>query len=41
MNPGRSLTVGRNVVISNSRSPDSLGEVIAELGAGAEAGTTA
>jgi hypothetical protein len=35
------LTAGRNVVISNSRGPDSLGEVIAELGAGAEAGTTA
>ena len=34
------LTAGRNVVISNSRGPDSLGEVIAELGAGAEAGTT-
>ena len=35
------LTAGRNVVISNSRGPDSLGAVIAELGAGAEAGTTA
>ena len=36
------LTAGRNVVISNSRGPDSLGEVIAELEvAGAEAGTTA
>ena len=35
------LTAGRNVVISNSRGPDSLGEVIAELGAGAAAGTTA
>jgi len=35
------LTAGRNVVISNSRGPDTLGEVIAELGAGAEAGTTA
>ena len=34
------LTAGRNVVISNSRGPDTLGEVIAELGAGAEAGTT-
>jgi 8-hydroxy-5-deazaflavin:NADPH oxidoreductase len=34
------LTAGRNVVISNSRGPDSLGKVIAELGAG-EAGTTA
>jgi len=33
------LTAGRNVVISNSRGPDTLGEVIAELGAGAEAGT--
>jgi predicted dinucleotide-binding enzyme len=29
------------VVISNSHGPDSLGEVIAELGAGAEAGTSA
>jgi len=35
------LTAGRNVVISNSRGPDTLGEVIAELGAGAEAGTAA
>jgi 8-hydroxy-5-deazaflavin:NADPH oxidoreductase len=35
------LTAGRNVVISNSRGPDTLGGVIAELGAGAEAGTTA
>ena len=35
------LTAGTSVVISNSRGPDSLGEVIAELGAGAEAGTTA
>jgi len=35
------LAAGRNVVISNSRGPDSLGEVIAELGAGAEAGTSA
>ena len=35
------LTAGWNVVISNSRGPDSLGEVIGELGAGAEAGTTA
>ena len=35
------LVAGRKVVISNSRGPDSLGEVIAELGAGAEAGTTA
>ena len=35
------LTAGRNVVISNSRGPDSLGEVIADLGAGAQAGTTA
>lgn len=35
------LAAGRKVVISNSRGPDSLGEVIAELGAGAEAGTTA
>ena len=35
------LTAGRNVVISNSRGPDSLGEVIAGLGAGAQAGTTA
>jgi predicted dinucleotide-binding enzyme len=35
------LTAGRNVVISNSRGPDTLGEVIAELGAGGEAGTTA
>jgi len=33
------LTAGRNVVISNSRGPDTLGAVIAELGAGAEAGT--
>jgi predicted dinucleotide-binding enzyme len=30
-----------NVVISNSRGPDSLGDVIAELGAGAQAGTNA
>jgi len=35
------LTAGRTVVISNSRGPDTLGEVIAGLGAGAEAGTTA
>jgi 8-hydroxy-5-deazaflavin:NADPH oxidoreductase len=35
------LTAGRKVVISNSRTPDSLGKVIAGLGAGAEAGTTA
>jgi 8-hydroxy-5-deazaflavin:NADPH oxidoreductase len=35
------LTAGGNVVISNSRGPDTLGGVIAELGAGAEAGTTA
>ena len=35
------LTAGRNVVISNSRGPDSLGEVIAGLGVGAEAGTIA
>jgi len=35
------LAAGRNVVISNSRGPDSLGEVIAELGTGAEAGTSA
>ena len=35
------LTAGWNVVISNSHGPDSLGEVIAELGAGAEAGTAA
>jgi predicted dinucleotide-binding enzyme len=35
------LTAGRNIVISNSRGPDSLGEVIAGLGAGAAAGTTA
>jgi 8-hydroxy-5-deazaflavin:NADPH oxidoreductase len=35
------LTAGRNVVVSNSRGPDSLGKVIGELGAGAEAGTTA
>jgi 8-hydroxy-5-deazaflavin:NADPH oxidoreductase len=34
------LSAGRTVVISNSRGPDSLGEVIADLGAGAEAGTT-
>ena len=34
-------TLRRNVIIGNSRSPDSLGVVIAELGAGAEAGTTA
>jgi predicted dinucleotide-binding enzyme len=35
------LTAGRNVVISNSHGPDSLGKVIADLGAGAKAGTTA
>lgn len=35
------LTAGRNVVISNGRGPDSLGEVIAELGTGAQAGTNA
>jgi 8-hydroxy-5-deazaflavin:NADPH oxidoreductase len=35
------LTAGRNVVISNSRGPDTLGEVIAGLGAGAGAGTAA
>lgn len=35
------LTAGRNVVISNNHGPDSLGEVIAELGTGAEAGTNA
>jgi hypothetical protein len=35
------LTAGRNVVISNSRGPDTLSEVIADLGAGAQAGTTA
>jgi 8-hydroxy-5-deazaflavin:NADPH oxidoreductase len=35
------LTAGRNVIISNSRGPDSLGKVVADLGAGAEAGTTA
>jgi 8-hydroxy-5-deazaflavin:NADPH oxidoreductase len=35
------LAAGGNVVISNSRGPDSLGEVIAELGTGAEAGTSA
>jgi predicted dinucleotide-binding enzyme len=35
------LTAGRKVVISNSRGPDSLGEVTAELGAGAESGTIA
>ena len=35
------LTAGWNVVISNSRGPDSLGEVVAELGVGAEAGTPA
>jgi predicted dinucleotide-binding enzyme len=35
------LTAGWNVVISNNSGPGSLGEVIAELGTGAEAGTTA
>jgi predicted dinucleotide-binding enzyme len=35
------LAAGRNVVISNSRGPDSLSEVIAQLGTGAEAGTSA
>jgi 8-hydroxy-5-deazaflavin:NADPH oxidoreductase len=35
------LTAGRKIVISNSRGPDSLGKVIAELGVGAQAGTTA
>jgi predicted dinucleotide-binding enzyme len=35
------LTAGRDVIISNSRGPDSLGMVIADLGAGAEAGTNA
>jgi predicted dinucleotide-binding enzyme len=33
------LRAGRSVVISNSRGPDSLGPVIAELGDGATAGT--
>jgi predicted dinucleotide-binding enzyme len=35
------LTAGRKVVVSNSRGPETLGGVIAELGAGAEAGTAA
>jgi predicted dinucleotide-binding enzyme len=35
------LTAGGNVIISNSRGPDSLGEVISELGTGAAAGTSA
>ena len=35
------LAAGGNVVISDRRGPDSLGEVIAQLGAGAEAGTSA
>jgi 8-hydroxy-5-deazaflavin:NADPH oxidoreductase len=35
------LTAGRKVVISNSRGPDSLGEVTADLGGDAKAGTTA
>jgi predicted dinucleotide-binding enzyme len=35
------LAAGRNVVISNNRGPDSLGQAIAELGTGAEAGTSA
>src|SRR5580692_10106583 len=35
------LAAGRNVIISNSRGPDSLSEVIAQLGTGAEAGTSA
>jgi 8-hydroxy-5-deazaflavin:NADPH oxidoreductase len=33
------LRAGRSVVISNSRGPDSLGSVVAELGDGATAGT--
>jgi 8-hydroxy-5-deazaflavin:NADPH oxidoreductase len=35
------LAAGRKVAISNSRGPESLGKVTAELGADAEAGTTA
>jgi 8-hydroxy-5-deazaflavin:NADPH oxidoreductase len=33
------LTHGYDVVISNSRGPDTLGDLVAELGAGARAGT--
>jgi predicted dinucleotide-binding enzyme len=35
------LRSGRSVVIANSRGPDSLTSVVAELGAGASAGTVA
>jgi predicted dinucleotide-binding enzyme len=35
------LTAGRNVIVSNSRGPDSLGTVVDKLGTGAQAGTTA
>jgi predicted dinucleotide-binding enzyme len=35
------LAAGRPVVISNSRGPETLGEVVTQLGSAAQAGTTA
>jgi 8-hydroxy-5-deazaflavin:NADPH oxidoreductase len=37
----QSLHAGRNVIIANSRGPESLVDVVAELGPGVSAGTVA